>query len=104
MAATRGSRTGRPIMVVLDVLGRRWALRIMWELRSGALTFRALRERCDEISPSVLSARISDLRQLGVVELAEAGYALTAQGQELGELLAPIDDWARRSLRRAAKA
>ena len=44
----RGSRTGRPIMVLLDLLGRRWALRILWELRGGALTSRALRTACDE--------------------------------------------------------
>jgi DNA-binding HxlR family transcriptional regulator len=29
----RGSTTGRPIMVALDLLGRRAALRILWELR-----------------------------------------------------------------------
>jgi len=29
----RGSRTGRPIMALLDLLGRRWVLRILWELR-----------------------------------------------------------------------
>src|SRR5207237_3071394 len=50
----RGSRTGRPIMALLDLLGRRWALRILWEARHGPLSFRALRERCDGMSPSVL--------------------------------------------------
>ena len=29
----RGSASGRPIMVLLDLLGRRWSLRIVWELR-----------------------------------------------------------------------
>jgi len=28
----RGSRSGRPIMALLDLLGRRWTLRIIWEL------------------------------------------------------------------------
>ena len=31
----RGSKTGRPIMALLDLLGRRWALRVLWELRNG---------------------------------------------------------------------
>ena len=43
----RGSRTGRPIMAALDLLGRRWALRVLWELRGGPLSFRELRARCD---------------------------------------------------------
>ena len=49
----RGSSTGRPIMVLLDLLGRRWSLRILWELREAPLTSRALRSACDEASPTV---------------------------------------------------
>ena len=36
--SVRGSRTGRPIMALLDLLGRRWSLRIIWELREASLT------------------------------------------------------------------
>ena len=39
--------SGRPIMVALDALGRRGALRLLWELRDGPLTFRALQTACD---------------------------------------------------------
>ena len=63
----RGSRTGRPIMVLLDLLGRRWTLRILWELRSGALTSRALRTACDEASPKVLNQRLKELREAGFI-------------------------------------
>src|SRR5260370_11306397 len=63
--AVRGSTTGRPIMVLLDLLGRRWTLRILWELREAALTSRALREACDDASPTVLQARLADLREAG---------------------------------------
>jgi DNA-binding HxlR family transcriptional regulator len=83
-------------MVLLDALGRRWALRVLWELRDGALAFRALRERCEEVSPSVLNERLAELRALGIVDLSEAGYTLTEQGRELGALLLPLDAWARR--------
>ena len=65
----RGSRSGRPIMALLDLLGRRWSLRILWELRNAALTSRALRTACDEASPTVLQARLSELREAGFVEL-----------------------------------
>ena len=56
-------------MALLDLLGRRWTLRILWELRDSALTSRALREACDDASPTVLQARLADLRQAGFVEL-----------------------------------
>ena len=80
----RGSKTGRPIMVLLDLIGRRWTLRIIWELRGEALTSRALREKCDDISPTVLQARVSELRQAGFLALDKpGGYRLTPIGREL---------------------
>src|SRR6201998_815323 len=80
----RGSRTGRPIMVLLDLLGRRWSLRILWELREGALTSRALRTACDEASPTVLNERLKELREAGFVDLGEAGgYAAPPLGEEM---------------------
>src|ERR1700730_17692985 len=75
--AVRGSTSGRPIMALLDLLGRRWSLRIIWELREQPLTSRALRAACDQASPTVLQTRLSDLREAGFVELLPAGYRLT---------------------------
>jgi len=87
----RGSRTGRPIMALLDLLGRRWALRI------------ALRERCDGMSPSVLMQRLGELREAGIIELGTDGYAATAEGRSLLHALAPLKDWAERWVLRSAR-
>jgi DNA-binding HxlR family transcriptional regulator len=92
----RGSNSGRPIMVLLDVLGQRWTLRIMWELRAGPLTFRALRESCDAVSPTVLNIRLKALRDLGFVELTDAGYEYTVWGRELAGHLAEMNRWSER--------
>jgi len=95
----RGSATGRPIMALLDLLGRRWALRILWELRDGPLTSRALRAACDEASPTVLQGRLAELRDAGLVELAAGrGYGLTALGEDFRRSFMPLygfaDRWA----------
>ena len=101
--AVRGSRTGRPIMALLDLLGRRWTLRIIWELRDGALTSRALRTACDEASPTVVQVRLSELREAGLVELlAGDGYRLTELGRELMESFLPLHRFAERWSKRAA--
>jgi DNA-binding HxlR family transcriptional regulator len=92
--AVRGSTSGRPIMVLLDVLGQRWTLRIVWELRDGPLTFRALRDRCDAVSPTLLNARLKALRGLGLVDLGDAGFGLTARARELTPLLVRLDSLA----------
>lgn len=90
----RGSRSGRPIMALLDLLGRRWVMRIIWELRGEPLTFRELRGRCDEMSPTVLNQRLHDLREAGIVEQAEeGGYALSALGAGLLESMGPLLHW-----------
>jgi DNA-binding HxlR family transcriptional regulator len=90
----RGSGTGRPIMVLLDLLGRRWSLRILWELRNDPLTSRALRTACDEASPTVLNERLKELREADLIELGDAGYALTALGRELSEKFMPLHHFA----------
>jgi DNA-binding HxlR family transcriptional regulator len=90
-------------MALLDLLGRRWALRVLWELRDGPLSFRALQKRCDDVSPSVLNARLAELRELALVEATAVGYKLTAQGRSLGELLLPLDAWAQRWAARLAR-
>jgi len=93
--SVRGSKTGRPIMALLDLLGRRWTLRILWELRDGPLTSRALRTACDEASPTVLQARLSDLREADFVELlAAGGYGLTGLGKELEQNFLPLHRFA----------
>jgi DNA-binding HxlR family transcriptional regulator len=92
---TRGSRTGRPIMVLLDLMGRRMTLRILWELSTAQtpLTFRALQEAADT-NPSVLNARLRELREKGLVQRRETGYALTDAGRSLVAVIMPLHNWA----------
>ena len=101
--AVRGSDRGRPIMALLDLLGRRWTLRVIWELRHDALTFRELQARSAKISSSVLNQRLAELRRAGIVEARPDGYALTDEGAELLELYPPLQAWAERWGKREAE-
>ncbi|MEQ9505953.1 MAG: helix-turn-helix domain-containing protein [Hyphomonas sp.] len=92
--AVRGSTTGRPIMVLLDLAGQRWTLRILWELQAGPETFRGLQTRCGGISPTVLNTRLKSLRDAGLVEAGPNGYVLTPDGEALGQHLLALDAWA----------
>jgi DNA-binding HxlR family transcriptional regulator len=84
-------------MALLDLLGRRWTLRIMWELGiESPHTFRELQSLCDDISSSVLSSRLRELGDAGLVTHAGDGYALTDQGTSLLDHLLPLDAWAKR--------
>jgi DNA-binding HxlR family transcriptional regulator len=89
----RGSKTGRPVMALLDLLGRRMALRVIWELRSGRLNFRALQTAADT-NPSVLNARLAELREAALIDHDGEGYGLTPLGANLLEKVLPLHDWA----------
>jgi len=68
---------------------------VLWELRAEPATFRVLRERCDNVSPTVLNTRLKELREAGIVELSpDAGYCTTDAGDALLHALAPLREWA----------
>ena len=81
-------------LALLELLGRRWALRILWELRQAPATFQGLQIRCDSMSTSVLSQRLAELREAALVEKDAAGsYALTEPGAQLLARLDGVDEW-----------
>jgi len=90
-----GFQTSYPIVAALDLLGRRWILRILWELRTGPMGFRALQALCDQMSPSLLSQRLSVLQTTGLIHHSEEGlYYLTDVGRALLQAIAPLQAWA----------
>ncbi len=80
-------------MVALDLLGRRAALRILWELRGEPLTFRALQDAC-ETNSRLLNTRLTEMRDVSLIEHADGGYRLSAQGRKLQTALKPLTTWA----------
>lgn len=83
-------------MALLDLLGRRWALRVIWELREQPRTFRDLQARCERMSSSVLAQRLAELGTAGVLERSAEGYRLTAEGHQLLEVYPALQAWADR--------
>ena len=93
----RGSKTGKPLMAVFDLLGRSRSIGILWQLSTGgAATFRELQQRCEIASPTVLNSRLKELRQAGLVEKTKDGYNVTAMGGEIYEMLEPLRAWSRK--------
>jgi DNA-binding HxlR family transcriptional regulator len=93
----------RPIMALLDLLGRRWALRVLWEVHErGPLGFAELQAHSDGISPSVLSQRLKDLVEAGLLVPGDDGrYAPGRDAEQLARILLDLDAWAKRWKRRA---
>lgn len=94
--AVRGSRSGVAIMALFDLLGQKWTMRILWELREAPLSFRGLQQRCDDLSPTVLNGRLKQLTQAQLLLSTTSGYELTALGVSLMTTLDPLRAWATR--------
>jgi DNA-binding HxlR family transcriptional regulator len=93
----RGSATGRPIMALFDLAGRRWTLRVVWELSEAGepLTFRELKARCADMSSSVLTRRVAELREARLVIRRSNGYQLSDLGHSLVASMQPLLTWSR---------
>lgn len=87
---------------LLELLGRRVSLRIVWELREQSMTFRVLQDAA-QTNPSVLNARLSELRDASIVDHDADGYALTSHGRALAQHLSALQDWAEAWARRSSR-
>jgi len=92
----RGSKSGAPIMALFDLLGRHWAMGVLWTLNEiGPSTFRRLQEECETISPAALNTRLKELQAAGFVHRVEGGYATTDLGLRLYDQLCPLGDFSK---------
>jgi DNA-binding HxlR family transcriptional regulator len=87
----------------LDVIGDRWALLVVRELIFGPRRFIQLRSGLHGISPNVLSQRLHDLEDAGIVRrdmldppASVAVYELTARGRALEPVLLELGRWGSR--------
>jgi DNA-binding HxlR family transcriptional regulator len=96
VTAVRQQQAKDAINRALELLHRRWMLRVIWELRGTALTFRALQSACGDLSPTVLNQRLAELREAGLLADDAAGYALTPLGRDLLVAFEPLTRWALR--------
>lgn len=87
----------------IELIGRRWTGAILWALSAGPRRFSDFHEAIPEISDRLLSERLKELEEAGVV-LREIGtgrpvpisYRLSPKGEELQPLLKAVGEWAAR--------
>jgi DNA-binding HxlR family transcriptional regulator len=104
MATKRTYGDGCSIARGLDFVGERWALLIVRELLLGPKRFTDLRKGLRKASPNVLSQRLDELEQAGVIQrrtlpppAAARVYELTDWGLELEDVVMALGGWAARS-------
>lgn len=89
-----------PIAKAAEVIGEKWSLVILRELAVGSDTFNTLRNYIPLITPAMLSKRLTEFEDAGIIEKLETGlakpkykYELTTAGRELTPILMQIGEW-----------
>jgi DNA-binding HxlR family transcriptional regulator len=89
----------------LELVGERWSLLVVRDLVLGPKRFTELREGLPKIPVSILSSRLNELEEGGVIRRrvlakldAAVVYELTEYGSELEEALLQLGLWGARSL------
>jgi DNA-binding HxlR family transcriptional regulator len=93
------------LVQAFDLLGKRWTGVLLGTLRGGPAGFRALARAVPGISDSVLSDRLRELTEAGLIARTvkegppvSVAYTLTGAGRELLPALEQIGRWAERHL------
>lgn len=101
---TQGSyRQFCPVAMAAEVLCTRWTVVLLREMMAGSVRFNDLRRGVRRMSPALLSQRLKDLEQAGVVSRVKANgepglfeYHLTPAGQELQPIIEGFGVWGQR--------
>jgi DNA-binding HxlR family transcriptional regulator len=93
-----------PLKAAICFIGDMWILLIVMHLLQGAVRFNALRESMGHISSKTLSQRLKLLEEKGFVQREafleippRVEYRLTAKGQELGDVIKAIEQFAQKN-------
>lgn len=85
-----------PIAMASELLATRWTLLILSELLQGSTHFNEIRRGVPRMSPALLSKRLRELEQAGVLTHLDGEYRLTASGRDLGPIIVGIGRWGMR--------
>jgi DNA-binding HxlR family transcriptional regulator len=88
---------GCPVELSLELLGGKWKPVILARLKDGPLRYGELRRLIPQLSDKVLTERLADLRQAGLIAPGGSkrgdGYRLSARGESLRPVLQALYDW-----------
>lgn len=97
MARNASVKSSQPVMQLLELMGKKWMLRIVWELSKEEMTFRELQAACGDISPTIINRRLKEMVEAKLVEKRDpSGYGLTDLGKEFCALVGPLNQWSKK--------
>ena len=98
-------RSACPVANTLDIVGDKWSLLIIRDMRHGKRTYGELAQSPEGIPTNILADRLRRLAEAGIIESAayqerpvRYAYTLSAKGKDLGELLGALVRWGKKHI------
>jgi DNA-binding HxlR family transcriptional regulator len=88
-----------PVALTAEILGSRWTIVLLRELIAGSTRFNDLRRGVSRMSPTLLSKRLKELEQFGIIERPRGNhseYRLTEAGRDLKPIVDAFGIWGQR--------
>jgi DNA-binding HxlR family transcriptional regulator len=88
-----------PVALTAEILGSRWTIVLLRELIAGSARFNDLRRGVSRMSPTLLSKRLKELEQFGIIERPRRNhpeYRLTEAGRDLKPIIDAYGNWGQR--------
>lgn len=90
-----------PVSMAAEVVCTRWTALVLREFLCGSTRFNDIRRGVPKMSPALLSKRLKELEDAGVIESASLGggsseYRLTPMGRDLEPLIVGLGNWGHR--------
>jgi DNA-binding HxlR family transcriptional regulator len=89
-----------PVAMAAEIVCSRWTALILRELLCGSARFNDIKRGVPKMSPTLLSKRLKELEQAGIIETAEEQggrvYRLTPAGEELRPVIVQLGSWGQR--------
>ena len=101
----RWRRSACPVANALDLVGDKWSLLIIRDMRHGKRTYGELADSPERIPTNILADRLKRLEEAGIIARAayqerpvRYAYTLTEKGKDLGELLLALVRWGKKHI------
>ena len=91
-----------PVATAAEIICSRWTALVLRELLSGSTRFNDIRRGVPRMSPTLLSKRLKELEEAGVIAVRARGqagivdYKLTEAGEELRDVIMSLGVWGQR--------
>ena len=88
------------LALAMDLVGGKWKMVVLWQLREGAVRFSEIKRRLEGVTQKMLTQQLRELEELGLITRTvypvvppKVEYSLAPEGKKLVPVLESLCRW-----------